>query len=103
MSLACYNRREFFQSTNGIRLMRTAITRLRRDLFAFVALAAVWVIPGCMQDNNADFVKTAPPGPPDPMAGLSFRERRERTQALAKEQKASEEKSKSTKRRRKSQ
>jgi hypothetical protein len=50
-----------------------------------------------MEDNNAEFLKNAPPAPPDPYAGLGFKERRGLQKKEADERKAKEKAKKAAK------
>lgn len=81
------------------RFRTTASNAPTRRVF-FLAMAAVVLAPasGCMEDNNAEFARTAPPAPPDPYAGMEFKDRRAFLTKKAMEQKAEEKAKKSAKR-----
>lgn len=74
--------------------MSRAMVFSRRDFFVVVGLMAGCVVPGCMEDNNAEFAKKAPPGPPDPYDGQTQAERRARTRRLSPMEKKAEAKRK---------
>jgi hypothetical protein len=64
--------------------MRIPKTRDGRSLATALMIALAAVLPGCFpEDNNAEFLKSAPPGNPSPFPNESFAERRARTRNMS--------------------
>jgi hypothetical protein len=84
LAVSCRSRRGVFRDPFEIVMMkRIRLSRLKIGVFA-LGLVVTALSSGCMEDNDAEFLKNAPPPPKNEFSGESYAEHRSRTRRISK-------------------